>query len=65
MSHTWKHKQFKKRYPGLSQYVKVGKPLNLEDLPPEVVKAEDYKGLSYDNLEGRLQVLMSKSKVKK
>jgi len=64
MSHTWKHKEFKKRYPRLSQYVKIGVPLNLKDLPPEVVRAEDYKGLSYDDLEGRLQILMSKSKEK-
>jgi hypothetical protein len=65
VSHTFAHKQFKKRYPKLSRYVKVGEDLQLENLPKGVRNSEDYKGVSYDELEGRLTSLMSKGKVKK
>jgi len=55
LSHTWDHKQFKKRYPRLSKYVKQGKDFNITDLPAAILEPKDEQGVSYSKLEERLK----------
>lgn len=64
MSHTWAHKQLKKKYPKVSKYLKNGK-LNLDDLPQEIVKPEDSKGITFTDIEDRLTQLEEKLKDEK
>ena len=64
MSHTWDHKQFKKKYPRLSQYLKQGKEFNITDLPAAIIQPKDAEGLSYGDLESRLKSFELEQKLK-